>query len=141
MMFERILVVEDDPMNAKYLEFALTRVGNFKVVMTENVDQILQMAKAQEIDLILMDISLGNSYYQGKEVDGTTITKLLKQDSEAKNIPIILATAHTMKGDKEKFLKETQADDYIAKPITAPQDLIDKVNHLLSLRQAEYLKK
>jgi CheY-like chemotaxis protein len=46
-----------------------------------------------------------------------------------------------MKGDKEKFLKQTQADDYIAKPIATPQDLIDKVNHLLSLRQAEYLNK
>ena len=140
-MSERILVVEDDPMNAKYLEFALARVGNFEVVVTENVDQILQMAKAQEVDLILLDISLANSHYQGKEMDGADITKLLKQNSETKNIPVILATAHTMKGDKEKFLKQTQADDYIAKPIATPQDLIDKVNHLLSLRQAEYLNK
>lgn len=140
-MFKRILVVEDDPMNAKYLEFALTRVGNFEVVMTENVDQILRMAKAQEVDLILLDISLANSCYQGKEMDGADITKLLKQDSETRNIPVILATAHSMKGDRDRFLKQTQADDYIAKPITAPQDLIDKVNHLLSLRQAEYSKK
>lgn len=137
-MSGRILVVEDDPMNAKYLEFPLARVGDFEVVKTENVNQILQMAKTQEIDLILMDISLANSYYQGNEVEGVTITKLLKQDSETKNIPVILATAHTMKGDREKFLKETQADDYIGKPILAPQELIDKVNHLLSLKHTKY---
>jgi two-component system cell cycle response regulator DivK len=131
---KRILVIEDDPMNAKYLEFALTRVGNFEVVKTENVDQILQMAKAQEVDLILMDISLANSHYQDKEVDGADITKLLKQDPETKNIPIILATAHAMKGDRDKFLKETLADDYIAKPIGTPPELIDKINRLLSLR-------
>jgi two-component system cell cycle response regulator DivK len=139
-MSARILVVEDDPMNAKYLEFALTRVGNFEVVVTENVDQIIQIAKAQEVDLILLDISLANSYYKGKEMDGADITKLLKQDSETKNIPIILATAHTMKGDKEKFLRQTQADDYVTKPITAPQELIDKVNHLLSLKHTKYWK-
>lgn len=123
-MSNRILVVEDDPMNAKYFEFALMRVGNFEVVKTENVDQILQMAKTKNVDLILMDISLGNSYYQGEEVDGTAIIKLLKENSETENIPIILATAHTIKGDREKFLKETLADDYIAKPINAPQELI-----------------
>ena len=133
-MSERILVVEDDPMNAKYFEFALKRVGNFEVVMTENVDQILQMAKAQDVDLILMDISLANSFYQGEEIDGADITKLLKQDPETKNIPVILATAHAMKGDRDKFLKETSADDYISKPIGAPQELIDKINQLLSLR-------
>lgn len=70
-MSQNILVVEDDPMNAKYFEFALTHVGNFEVVTTEDVDQILQMAKAQEVDLILMDISLANSPYLDKEVDGS----------------------------------------------------------------------
>lgn len=134
-MAERILVVEDEPLSAKYFEFALKRIGNFEVLVTENVDQILRMAKTKQVDLILMDISLANSHYQDKEVDGADITNLLKQDSETENIPIILATAHTMKGDREKFLKETQADDYIAKPITVPQDLIDKINHLLSLRR------
>jgi two-component system cell cycle response regulator DivK len=138
VMSERILVVEDNPMNAKFFEYLLKRKGNFEVIMTEDVDQILQMAKTQEIDLILMDISLGNSYYQGKEVDGTDITNLLKQDSETKNIPVILASAYTMKGDRERFLKETQADDYVAKPIVAPQELIDKINRLLGLRRTEH---
>lgn len=137
-MAERVLVVEDEPLSAKYFEFALKRIGNFEVLVTENVDQILRMAKTKQVDLILMDVSLGNSHYQGKEVDGADLTKLLKQDLETRNIPVILATAHAMKGDKEKFLKETQADDYIAKPIVAPQELIDKVNHLLSLKHTKY---
>ena len=64
MMSERILVVVDAPMNAKYLEFTLTRAGNFEMVKTKSVGQILQLAEAQEVDLILRDVSLGNSYYQ-----------------------------------------------------------------------------
>ena len=140
-MSRRILVVEDDPMNAKFFKYLLTRKGNFEVVMTEDVDLILQMTKTQKVDLVIMDVSLSNSHYQGKQVDGTTITKLLKADSETENIPVILATAHAMKGDKEKFLKETMADDYVSKPVTAPQELIDKINHLLDLKQSGQLNK
>jgi len=136
-MYKRVMVVEDDPSNAKVFEYTLKRKGDFEVIITEDVDQILEMAKAKEVDLILMDISLANSYYESKEIDGLAITKILKQNPETEKIPVILATAHAMKGDKEKFLKETLADDYIAKPIVAPQDLIDKINHLLSLRETE----
>lgn len=139
-MSGRIMVVEDDPMNAKFFEYLLTRKGNFEVVMTEDVDLILQLAKTKKVDLILMDISLAVSHYQGKQMDGVAITKLLKEDLETKNIPIILVTAHAMRGDREKFLKETLANDYVAKPVTAPQDLIDKINHLLELGHQEHLE-
>ena len=74
-----------------------------------------------------MDVSLSNSYYRGTEVDGLMITRILKVNPKTIHIPVILVTAHAMEGDKETFLKETLADDYISKPIVNPEELIDKI--------------
>jgi two-component system cell cycle response regulator DivK len=136
-MSRRVMIVEDETLNARVFECTLKHIGDFEVTITEDVDQILQMAKAKEVDLILMDVSLANSYYQGKHVDGVDITKILKQNPETEKIPVLLATAHAMKGDRERFLQETSADDYIAKPIVVPKELVKKVNTLLRLRQTE----
>jgi len=78
-----------------------------------------------------MDVSLSNSYYRGAEVDGLMVTRILKINPKTSSIPIILTTAHAMIGDKEEFLKENLADDYISKPIVDPNELIDKINNLI----------
>lgn len=67
------------------------------------MDEVILMAKEGIPDVILMDVSLANSFYQGKAVDGIKITQILKQDSNTKHIPVILVTAHAMQGDKESF--------------------------------------
>ena len=43
---------------------------------------------------------------------------------------ILLATAHAMKGARERFLAESGADDYIAKPIVSADDLIERIRAL-----------
>lgn len=130
-MSKKILIVEDDEMNAKFFRLTLTRRGNFKVVITEDAEEVVALSRAKDIDLILMDVSLSNSYYRGAEVDGLMITRILKVNPKTIHIPVILVTAHAMEGDKETFLKETLADDYISKPIVNPEELIDKINNLL----------
>jgi two-component system cell cycle response regulator DivK len=127
----RILIVEDDRMNARFFEITLTRRGQFSVCTTESVPDILDRARRGEVDLVIMDVSLPNSSYEGKKVDGLAIARLLKSDPLTRRIPILLATAHAMKGDRESFLRASLADDYISKPITDPQALIDKVRSLL----------
>ncbi len=62
-----------------------------------------------------MDVSLSNSYYQGKPVDGIKITQMLKANSRTAHLPVILVTAETT--DREKLLKTSGADDYIPKPV------------------------
>ena len=131
-MAKKIMVVEDDPMNAKFFELTLKRRGNFEVIVTEDVDQILHLVRHGSIDMIVMDVSLSNSYYDGERVDGLTLSQLIKKDESAREIPILLATAHAMKGEQEMFLKKSGADGYLSKPVIDPNEFIKKVNDLLA---------
>lgn len=105
-----VLIVEDDPINLKVFSKILTKRGGLLVKGTENVDEVMAIARSGDAKIILMDVSLANSYYQGEAVDGIKITQLLKADNETKDIPIILVTAHAMQGDKDNFLTESGAD-------------------------------
>lgn len=131
-MAKRIMVVEDDPMNAKFFELTLKRRGNFEVIVTEDADQVLQLARQGSIDMIVMDVSLYNSYYNGERVDGIILSRLIKKHKASKEIPILLATAHAMKGEQEAFLKESGADGYVSKPVIDPNEFIRKVNDLIA---------
>ncbi len=131
-MAKRVMVVEDDPMSAKFFELTLKRRGNFDVIVTEDVDQILHLVRQGLIDMIVMDVSLCNSYYKGERVDGVTLSRLIKKDKSSRNIPILLATAHAMKGEQEEFLKESDADGYVSKPVIDPNEFIRKVSDLIA---------
>ena len=133
-MTHRILVVEDDPMNAKLFEMILGRKAGYEVAVTEDPEFVVEAARGREVDLIVMDVSLSNSTWEGQPVDGLAITRMLKADPAARTIPVLLATAHAMKGSKEKFLAESGADDYVSKPIVSSDDLISRVKTLLEAR-------
>lgn len=130
----RILVVEDDPMNAKLFQLILARKAGFTVEVTEDPARVLEVVRAGGADLIIMDVSLSNSAWDGVPVDGLEITRRLKSDPEARHVPILLATAHAMKGSKEKFLQDSGADDYISKPIVSADELIQRIQTLLGKR-------
>lgn len=133
-MQARILVVEDDPMNAKLFQLILARKAGYQVEVTENPVLVLERARAGDVDLIIMDVSLSNSELDGKPVDGLEISRLLKRDPVAARIPILLATAHAMKGSRESFLRASGADDYISKPILSADELIGKIQALIQKR-------
>lgn len=127
-----VLIVEDDSLNLRVFSKILKKRGGFEVKGTENVDEIIDLVNSGEIDIILMDVSLANSYYQGKPIDGIAITKILKSNPKTATLPIILVTAHAMEGDKENFLAQSGADDYISKPIIDHQQFVDQVKAMLS---------
>jgi len=130
-MAQRILIVEDDPMNAKLFQIVLTRKGGYRVEVTENPAHALREARSGSVDLIIMDVSLSNSQLDGQPVDGLEITRRLKADPDARHVPVLLATAHAMKGSREKFLRESGADDYVSKPIIDSDELIQRVESLI----------
>jgi CheY-like chemotaxis protein len=130
-MMKTVLIVEDDPINARVFSKILTKRGGLAVKHTENVEEVMQMAQGREADIILMDVSLARSVYQGKSVDGIKITQMLKGDPSTANLPIILVTAHAMEGDRENFLKQSGADGYISKPVVDHQAFVDQVMALL----------
>ena len=126
-----VLIVEDDLINARVFSKILTKRGGLHVKHTENVDEVMKIAQTREADIILMDVSLSRSVYQGQSVDGIKITQMLKSDPQTASLPVILVTAHAMEGDRENFLKQSGADSYISKPIVDHQQFVDQIVALL----------
>ena len=104
----KILIVEDNEMNRDMLSRRLERKG-FDVVMAEDGQKGVDMAKSEDPDLIFMDLGL-------PVIDGWEATNQIKNDDKTKDIPIIVLTAHAMSGDREKAL-EAGADEYDTKPV------------------------
>ncbi len=127
-----VLIVEDDPINLRVFSKILTKRGGLQVKGTEIVEEVLQYAQSGEVDAILMDVSLANSIYNDKPIDGIAITKMLKADPATASLPIILVTAHAMEGDRENFLQQSGADGYISKPVVDHEAFIQQIVSLIN---------
>jgi two-component system, cell cycle response regulator DivK len=128
----RILVVEDNPLVAKFYRLALERAGGFEVNCSEDVDNILSQIAASVYDAVILDVSLGDCHYQGLAVDGLALARLIRETPGGKTLPILLATAHAMEGDRQRLLAASGANAYLEKPIYDPQVLIDKIRSLIA---------
>ena len=114
---KQVLVVEDDPHNAILFRKVIEKRAGFRVTVSEDGAEILRLARAGEVQLIVLDVSLGHTSLDGRPVSGVELCKVLKADPLTVGIPVLLATAHAMRGDGERLLAESGADDYVSKPI------------------------
>jgi len=128
----RILVVEDNPLVAKFYRLALERAGGFEVTCSEDVEAILNQVEASAFGAVILDVSLRNCRYNGRAIDGLELARLIRETPRGKSVPILLATAHAMEGDRQRLLTASGADGYLEKPIYDPQDLINKVRELIA---------
>lgn len=126
-----VLIVEDDMINARVFSKILSKRGGFEVKHTEDVTEVMTIARERKADVILMDVSLSHSLFEGKPVDGIKITQMLKADPVTADLPVILVTAHAMQGDRENFLTQSGADGYISKPVIDHQKFIDDIAALM----------
>ncbi len=107
----RILLAEDDSVNSFAMQKLLTQSG-FKVTVVSNGQEVLDILRSQEFDLILMDIQM-------PVMDGVRATRAIRAGdvgAKVKDIPIIALTAYAMVGDKEKFMKFGM-NNYLSKPV------------------------
>lgn len=103
-----VLIVEDNPANMK-LSSLLVRNAGHAVLCAVDAETGLTLARAEDPDLILMDVQLPG-------MDGLTATALLKQDPATSAIPVIALSALAMKADEEKS-RTAGCDAYIVKPL------------------------
>ncbi len=117
---EKILLVEDEPINQKVAIYMLTKCG-YKVTLAENGKKALELLETEHFDVILMDVQM-------PVMDGFTTTQHIRQRERAsgEHIPIIAMTAHALKGYEEKCL-EAGMDDYVTKPIKR-EIVIERIN-------------
>lgn len=123
----RVLVVEDDQYNALLFRKLLERRGGCAVTVTESAEEIFRLVGEGDIDLVIMDVSLANTTWQGNPINGIELTQLLKRDPVMQAVPVLLATAHAMRGDAESFVRDSCADDYVSKPILDHNAFIEQV--------------
>jgi two-component system, cell cycle response regulator DivK len=117
----KILLVEDNEMNRDMLSRRLQRKG-YDVVIAEDGERALTLARLEEPDLILMDVSL-------PAMDGWQVTRVLKSDHDTRHVPVIALTAHALSSDREKAF-EVGCDDYDTKPVEFGR-LSEKIENLL----------
>ncbi len=111
-----VLVVEDDTHNATLFRKILEKRAGAQVTLTEDPAEVLELVRSGNLSLIVLDVSLRCSHWQGQPVGGVEICRLIRAESR-RHIPVLLATAHAMRGDAEHLLAESGADDYVSKPI------------------------
>ena len=104
----RILVVEDNPMNME-LAVDLLELCGHEILSAKTGQEALDISARERLDLILMDVQLPG-------MDGLEVVQKLKEDPRTEHIPVVALTAHAMKGDEERMLRQGCAG-YIAKPI------------------------
>lgn len=128
---KRVLIVEDNVLVAKFFRMALERGGGCSCLVSEDVTTILNHVASGEIDLVLLDISLTNSEWEGRAINGVELCRLMKEKAP-RRLPVLLATAHAMSGDRERFLESSGADGYLEKPVFDSALLVEKVRSLIN---------
>ena len=132
---KHVIVVEDDPVNATLFRMLLERRGGCRVSVTESAEEALKLAR-EGADAVVMDISLKGSMYQGRPVSGVDVCRLLKASPETSGIPVVLATAHAMRGDDRRLMEESGADDYVSKPVVDHHAFVSQIRRWIDLEAA-----
>jgi CheY-like chemotaxis protein len=102
-----ILVVDDSRTNRDMLSRRLERQG-YRVETAEEGHQALQRMRAQEFDLVLLDIMM-------PEMDGFAVLQQLKADDALRHIPVIMISALDELESVARCI-EMGAADYLPKP-------------------------
>lgn len=117
---ELILLVEDSSYMRHYLTDLLS--AHYNVRATENGTEAFRLAIELSPSLIISDIILPG-------INGLDLLTMVRSQREIAKVPFILLSSRT---DEESIVKglETGADDYLLKPIRAPQLLAKIKTHL-----------
>ncbi|MAT45155.1 MAG: two-component system response regulator [Anaerolineaceae bacterium] len=119
-----ILHVEDNFEN-RVLIRRLLQSENYQVIEAENAAQALSLVETiNPPNLILMDINM-------PDMDGYSLTNLIKEKPGYASVPIVAITANVMRGDREKVL-QAGCDGYIEKPINV-DTFLDQLSEFLKL--------
>jgi len=105
----RILIVEDNPTNMKFVVTVLENAGH-QTLQAADAAAGIRLAREALPNLIFMDIQLPG-------MDGLEASRLLKADETTRHIPIYALTAFAMKGDEE-HIRAAGCDGYLAKPVS-----------------------
>ncbi|MBU3185400.1 response regulator transcription factor [Clostridium estertheticum] len=114
----KILIIEDDLKLKKYMQGYLNAY-DYKTILLNDFDNVLEDVQHIEPNLIILDINLPT-------FDGFYFLKIIRNKS---NVPVIIVSARSEEGEQIRGM-ELGADDYITKPF-GMGILLAKVNAVL----------
>jgi CheY-like chemotaxis protein len=121
-MRKKALVVDDNGDNL-LLEKDLLEVAGFEVLKAENAAGGIAIARREKPDIIIMDVRL-------PDMRGTEAAKILRQNKETRDIPIVFVTASVMAEGREE-IKAITNTGFIGKPINT-RTFAKEISQLLS---------
>jgi signal transduction histidine kinase len=117
-----ILYIEDDPASRTLVERTLKFAG-YRVLVAERGLQGVDMARTEQLDLILTDINL-------PDISGREVTTMLRAERKFDKIPIVALTAQAMDEQREMTMA-SGITGYLTKPIDV-EALPDQIEQYLS---------
>ena len=104
----RILIVEDDPLQAESLALILRQEGYAVDLAATGVAGLERARRTPHPDVVLLDVAL-------PDLNGTEVARRLRA---ASHVPIVMLTARRQEADKIVGL-DAGADDYVTKPFSS----------------------
>lgn len=119
-----VLIVDDEDRIRRLLKLYLTK-ENYQTEEVEDGLTALEMIKANDYDVVLLDIMLPG-------MDGLEIIKEIRKE---KDVPIIMITARGEESERVEGL-QAGADDYIVKPFS-PREVMLRIAAILKRTKVE----
>ncbi len=113
----RVLLVEDTPLNQQVASEFL-RNAKLEVTVADNGQEALALLEHNTFDVILMDVQM-------PVMDGFEATKIIRENAQFAELPIIAMSAGVTLDEQEKC-QHVGMSDFIAKPIN-PVQMLEKI--------------
>ncbi len=121
MAIRKVLVVDDSPTDLAHIKSIVDEAGCIVVAAT-NGKEAIEKAKAEKPDLIFMDIIM-------PDMDGYAACRLLGNESETKDIPVVFVTSKNQKADR-LWAQMQGGKAFVTKPYAADA-IIDQLKTFL----------
>ncbi len=121
----RILIVDDEQANVRFLEIVLEQAGYTNFFSTRDPCQTLSLFAAIQPDLLLLDLHM-------PRLDGFAVMEKLQADPIFRQVPILVLTADGMIPVRHKALA-MGAKDFLLKPLDETEALL-RIKNLLEMR-------
>lgn len=117
----KVLIVDDEPDNLGVAMKILNYNGATVHIAADGIEGLAVLHEIQPT-FVLLDLSM-------PKMDGWEMLKVIRDQDDFGNLPVIALTAHAMAGDEERAL-EAGFDGYITKPFRLDTFLADIKRHL-----------
>lgn len=124
----KILVVEDDKFLRELITQKLSREGYNVKEAVDGEDGVVKVKK-ENPDIILLDLILPG-------IDGFEVLAKIKEDSETKNIPVVILSNLGQREDVERGIK-LGAVDFLIKAHFTPGEIIEKIEKIMKDKNSE----